>query len=84
MARDYGREYSDYQGKPEQVKRRASRNKARRKLEKEGRVSKGDGKEVDHKNLNPLDDGDGNLRVTSRHKNRAKQPPTKNNHGWRK
>ena len=30
--RDYKKEYQDYQGKPEQIKRRAARNKARRKL----------------------------------------------------
>jgi hypothetical protein len=54
-------------------KKRALRNKARRKLEKEGRVRKGDGKDVDHKR--PLrkggGNGKGNLRVRSRSKNRA-------------
>lgn len=46
--RDFRKEYNEYHGKPEQIKRRAERVKARRKAEKEGRVRKGDGKEVHH------------------------------------
>jgi len=46
--RPYDKEYSDYQGKPEQIKKRAERNKARAKLMKEGKVSKGDGMDVAH------------------------------------
>lgn len=71
MARDYKKEYANYQGKPDQIKRRSSRNKARRKAEKAGRVSKGDGKDVDHKNGNPLQNGSKNLRVVSKRKNRS-------------
>ena len=41
--RNYKKEYEDYHARPEQIKRRAARNKARRHLEKEGKVSKGDG-----------------------------------------
>lgn len=41
---------------------------------KKGRVRKGDGKEVDHKNFNPRDGRAGNLRVVSRAVNRKKQP----------
>ena len=52
--RNYKKEYEDYHARPEQIKRRAARNKARRHLEKEGKVSKGDGKDVDHKDHNPL------------------------------
>lgn len=55
------------------AKQRARRNKARRMLEAEGRVHKGDGREVDHKT--PLSkgggDGKGNLQVVSRGSNRA-------------
>lgn len=73
--RNYRREYDTYQGTEEQKKNRAKRNAARRKLMREGRVSKGDGKDVDHKT--PLSkgggNGDGNLRVTSRSKNRSKK-----------
>lgn len=82
--RDFRREYDEYQGTPEQIAKRSSRNKARRKLVAEGKVKKGDGKEVDHKNLNALDDSGGNLQVLSRHANRVKQPAHKNNRGWRK
>jgi len=72
-ARDYRHEYDAYQGKPEQVKNRAKRNTARAEMEKAGRVSKGDGKDVDHKR--PLSKGGSagtdNLQVKSVHANRA-------------
>jgi len=58
--RDYKKEYADYHGKPEQKKNRAMRNKARLILTKEGKVRKGDGMEVDHKN--PLSKGGSNNR----------------------
>ncbi len=47
--RDYKKEYQNFQGKPEQLKQRAKRNAARRELEKEGKVHKGDGLDVNHK-----------------------------------
>ena len=53
--RDYKKEYDSYHAKPEQIKNRAQRNKARGMLEKEGVVHKGDGKDVDHKR--PLSKG---------------------------
>jgi len=71
--RNYKKEYRDFHGKPEQIANRASRNKARRKLEKEGSVRKGDGKDVDHKNGSPRDNSRKNLRVMSKSRNRAKQ-----------
>lgn len=71
--RDYKKEYREYQGKPEQIKNRAARNKARREMEKAGKVRKGDGKDVDHKNSNPRDNSKGNLRVTSKKTNRGKR-----------
>ena len=73
MARDYKREYANYQGRPEQLKNRAKRNAARAEMMKAGRVKKGDGKDVDHKV--PLSKGGStnksNLKVTSVHANRA-------------
>jgi hypothetical protein len=36
MPRDYRKEYDNYQGKPEQIKNRAERNKARADLKKKG------------------------------------------------
>lgn len=71
MARDYAKEYRDYHSKPEQVKRRAGRNKARRLMIDEGRVKKGDGKDVDHVNKNTLDNRRSNLRIMSKSKNRS-------------
>lgn len=73
MPRDYKKEYSNYQGSEEQKKKRAKRNKARRQLMREGRVRKGDGKDVDHKR--PLAKGGSNARsnwrVTSKSENRS-------------
>jgi hypothetical protein len=71
--RNYRKEYDNYQGKPDQVRNRSNRNKARRLLAKMGRVRKGDGKDVDHKNGNPRDNSVGNLRVTSKSHNRSKR-----------
>lgn len=76
MPRDYKKEYDNYQGKPEQIKRRASRNAARRLLEKEGKVSKGDGKDVNHKNGDPKSNKRSNLQVQSKSANRS-YPRTK-------
>jgi hypothetical protein len=73
--RDYRKEYDQYQGTPEQIKRRAQRNAARRNAEKAGLVKKGDQKEVDHLGSNRK----GNLnnkkvRVIGKKANRSKQP----------
>jgi len=75
-ARDYRKEYDDYQGTTAQKKRRAQRNRIRRIAQKEGRVHKGDGKELDHEGFHRK----GSLRhvptkVVSRHANRIRQPP---------
>jgi hypothetical protein len=75
--RNYRLEYDRDHSSPEDIKRRAGRVKARRMLEKEGRVKKGDGREVDHKNHNPRDNSKSNLRVVDKKTNRKKQPPRK-------
>jgi hypothetical protein len=71
--RNYKKEYANYHGKPEQRKKRSKRVMARRKLEKEGKVSKGDGKDVDHKRAlrSGGSNGRSNLRVRSRNSNRS-------------
>ena len=74
MKRDYRKEYDSYHGKEEQKKRRASRNAARNKLAKTGRVHKGDGREVDHKDMNPRNNRRSNLKVVPKRVNRKKQP----------
>lgn len=60
-----------YNSQPEQIKRRAERNASRRKLEKAGKVHKGDGNDVDHRNHRTSDKSSKNLSVMSRSKNRA-------------
>jgi len=77
MARNYRKEYDTYHAKPEQKKRRASRNAARNGLAKRGIVRKGDGKEVDHKDMNPRNNSLTNLRVVPKKINRTKQPKRK-------
>lgn len=77
--RNYKKETA-WEDNPEQVKNREARNRARRLMEKKGRVHPGDGKEVDHKKM--LAEGGSktspkNLRVISRHANRVKQPKHK-------
>ena len=67
--RDYAKEYRDYHGKPEQIKRRAERNKSRQKLIDAGVNVKG--KDVDHKDHNTANMSRSNLRVRSVHANRA-------------
>lgn len=52
---------------------RVARNAARRAMEKAGKVSKGDGKDVDHKNGNPQDNRRSNWSIMSKSKNRAKK-----------
>ena len=71
MARNYKNEYAKYQGSPVQKKKRASRNAARNALKKVGVVKKGDGKDVNHRNGNPLDNRAKNLQVTTKRANRS-------------
>lgn len=77
MARNYKKE-AEYAARPEQVKRRVARNRARRKAIREGRVRKGDGKELDHVGHHRTGSLDNvPTRVVSRSANRKRQPPTK-------
>ncbi len=74
--RNFRQEYDRYQGTPEQIKRRDSRNKARRMMEKAGKAHKGDGKDVEHKNGNPLVDKMSNFKLGTKRDNRS-YPRTK-------
>lgn len=65
------RSQSKYQASDKQKKIRAARNKARRIMEKAGHVRKGDGKDIDHKDGNPLNNSKKNLRVQSKRANRS-------------
>ena len=71
MARDYEKEYKNYHSRPEQIKKRASRNAARRAAVKSGKVKKGDNLDVHHKNGNPLENSKSNLRAIHKSKNRS-------------
>ena len=73
MARNYKAEYENYHSKPEQKKRRAGRNAARRIMTMLKRVKKGDGKDVHHKDGNPKNNSTKNLRVESKKKNRSRK-----------
>lgn len=73
--RDYRKEYDEYQGDPEQIRRRAQRNAARAKAVKNGSASPGDGKEVDHLGSNRKGALDNKrVRVVSKKANRKRQP----------
>ena len=66
-----------YNSKPESKIDRASRNAARAEMASLGKVKKGDGKDVDHKDSNPQNNSKGNTRVLSKSKNRAMNKPDK-------
>ena len=72
--RDYKREYETYHSKPKAKKERSQRNSARRQAEKDGRVKKGDGLDLDH--IKPIRQGGSNskknTRVVSKSSNRSR------------
>jgi hypothetical protein len=65
------RAQAKYNAKPEQKKRRAQRNAARRKMMKAGKVRKGDGKDVANKDNNPHNNSMRNLLVQPPKRNRS-------------
>ena len=71
--RDYKTEYEKYHSRPDQIKNRSKRTTARRQANADGRTSKGDGKDLDHKR--PLSKGGSNTksntRVVSKRTNRS-------------
>lgn len=66
-------EYDKFQSSTKAKRDRASRNKARRLFEREGKVHKGDGEVVDHKDSNPEDDRQSNLRVMTKSANAGRR-----------
>jgi len=66
VERDYKKEYENYQGKPEQIARRSSRNKARRVMG--DKVTKG--MDVGHKDNNPMNNDPSNLKNEDPSENR--------------
>ena len=71
MARNYKKEYENYHGKPNQIKRRGARNKARKDALKRGTVKKGDSLDIHHIDGNPLNNKSSNLRAIIKSQNRS-------------
>ena len=69
--RNYRKEYDNYHAQPEQRERNAARLRARRQMEKAGKVEKFDKKDVHHKDNNPLNNEEDNLAVTTQTWNRT-------------
>ncbi len=69
--RNYRKEYDNYHAKPDQRERNAGRLRARRLMAKLGKVSKGDKKDVHHKDNDPLNNDKSNLSVTTQKYNRT-------------
>jgi hypothetical protein len=67
---------AEYQKQPSEVKKRVARNQARANAIKDGLVSKGDNKEVDHKKM--LDAGGSTAKSNTRIVDKSE------NRGWRK
>ena len=65
--RDYKKEYANYHSSPEQIKRRAKRNEARRILKNRKGIK---GKDVHHKDNNPMNNDKSNLSIVSQNFNR--------------
>ncbi len=74
MPRNYKKEYKNYHKRPEQIKRRKERNKARAIMMKRGLVKKGDNMDVHHINFDTSDNSKRNLKILPRSINRKIMP----------
>jgi len=68
LERNYKKEYDNYHSKPEQKKRRAGRNQARRQLKDTKGIV---GKDVHHKDNNPMNNDKSNLSIVTQKYNRT-------------
>ena len=68
LERNYKKEYENYHSKPEQKKRRAGRNHARRQLKDTKGIV---GKDVHHKDNNPMNNDKSNLSIVTQKYNRT-------------
>ena len=68
IERNYKKEYENYHSKPEQKKRRAGRNHARRQLKDTKGIV---GKDVHHKDGNPMNNDKSNLSIVTQKYNRT-------------
>lgn len=71
--RNYKKEYANYQGQPKQLKNRAKRNAARRKMVKARGAKAVANRDIDH--IRGVSRGNGmkNLRIRSVHANRSRK-----------
>jgi hypothetical protein len=71
-SRNYKREYNEYHKRPEQRRRNDARKQSRRNMVKiYGKVAL-NGKDIDHKDRNPLNKSRSNLRIQSIRANRSR------------
>ena len=71
--RDYKAERRKFQSSAKAKADNAGRSKARRLMIKAGKASRGDGKDVGHKDNNPRNNSPRNLRIESRKTNRGRK-----------
>ena len=77
MARNYREEYDNYQGNKDQIANRSSRNKARRRKQKELGYKLSSKQHVHHKNGNPKDNRSSNLSIRSQSANTSDNKQSK-------
>ena len=75
--RDYKKERKNYLGTPEQMERNAARSRARRLAIKKGIAERGDGRDIHHKDNNPMNNDPKNLSSVTQKYNRSE--PRKRN-----
>jgi hypothetical protein len=71
-SRNYKREYNEYHKRPEQRRRNDARKQSRRNMVKIYGKAALNGKDIDHKDRNPLNKSRSNLRIQSIRANRSR------------